>query len=198
LQPFKNLSGTVSWRVSGVLHGERVRRNFRDRGDALAEKRALELRALQAASGMREVGTFLTDTQLREAEAAFLRLRELAANQAQPTQPHQQQTRSLTFYLDYALRHYKEPVAWKPLAEAIGEYVARREADCKREQISEIQLYTIKNHMRRLTVFFPGIAVADLSAERIIQFCESGTGKAVKSGVAGDLSEAKNAGRTKK
>jgi hypothetical protein len=47
LRPFKNGSGSISWRVSGVLHGERVRRNFRDRGDVLAEKQGLELRAIR-------------------------------------------------------------------------------------------------------------------------------------------------------
>ena len=56
------------------LSGERVRKNFKDRAEAAAEKSALELKALQLASGLRSAATFLSDDELREAEAAFRRL----------------------------------------------------------------------------------------------------------------------------
>jgi hypothetical protein len=86
---FENRNGVISWRVCGWLHGVRIRRNFKSRDEAAAEKAVLELRALQVASGVRAAATFLTDDQLSEAEAAFRRIGD--------------RKRSLTFYLDYAL-----------------------------------------------------------------------------------------------
>ena len=54
------------------------------------------MKAMESASGKQSVVTLLATDQVREAEAAFHRL------QANP--------RSLTFYLDYALANYREPV----------------------------------------------------------------------------------------
>ena len=71
---FKNRNGGVSWRVSGWLHGLRIRKNFPTREEAGAEKSTLELKAIQMASGMRAAMTSLRDDQLRQAEAIFQRL----------------------------------------------------------------------------------------------------------------------------
>jgi hypothetical protein len=54
---FKNRNGATSWRVSGWLHGVRVRKNFRAREEAAAEKAALEVKSAQAASGLRPAAT---------------------------------------------------------------------------------------------------------------------------------------------
>jgi len=66
---FENRNGVISWRVSGWLHGLRVRKNFKSREEAGAELAALEAKAAQAAGNVRGTSTFLTDDQLREAEA---------------------------------------------------------------------------------------------------------------------------------
>ena len=72
---FKNRNGATSWRVSGLLAGVRIRRNFPSLEEAAAEKTALEQSALQGtSSGPRAATTFLTADQLRDAEAAFRRL----------------------------------------------------------------------------------------------------------------------------
>ena len=42
---FENRNGVISWRVTGWLHGERVRRNFKTREEAAAEKATLEIQA---------------------------------------------------------------------------------------------------------------------------------------------------------
>ncbi|MGA3007557.1 MAG: hypothetical protein ABSE59_06665 [Opitutaceae bacterium] len=68
---FENRNGVTSWRVAGILHGLRVRKNFRTREEAFAEKAALELKALQIAAGQRPVVTNLTQDQACEAEAAL-------------------------------------------------------------------------------------------------------------------------------
>ena len=65
---FENRNGVISWRVSGWLHGLRVRKNFKSREEAGAELAALEAKAAQAAGNVRGTSTFLTDDQLREAE----------------------------------------------------------------------------------------------------------------------------------
>lgn len=68
---FQNASGSTAWRVTGWLHGLRVRKNFKSREEAAAEKAALEIKALQATSGLRSIATPLTDAQVREAAGGF-------------------------------------------------------------------------------------------------------------------------------
>ena len=43
--PFKNRNGVVSFRVIGWIDGERIRRNFKTRAEANAEKTQLEIGA---------------------------------------------------------------------------------------------------------------------------------------------------------
>ena len=111
-----------SFRVDGRLHGVRIRRNFKTKEEAAAEKATIELKALQATSGLQSVTTFLATDQLREAESAFRRL--------------QRKPRSLTFYLDFALANYREAVAHKPLAEAVAEYITVKEYELEQDLIS--------------------------------------------------------------
>jgi hypothetical protein len=62
---FLNRNGVISWRVAGWLHGVRIRKNLKTKEEAAAEKAALELKAMQATSGLRSATTFLADEQLR-------------------------------------------------------------------------------------------------------------------------------------
>ncbi len=50
---FENRNGVTSWRVTGWLHGLRIRKNFKTREEAAAEKATLELKTLQTTAGMR-------------------------------------------------------------------------------------------------------------------------------------------------
>ena len=122
LTRFENQSGLLSWRVEGRLHGIRIRKNVQSREEAAAEKATLELKSMQAASGLRMSTTFLTDAQLREAEAAYQRLIG--------------QPRSLACYLDYALTNYRAPELDVALGDAAAEYVAaiRNVPEAKRER----------------------------------------------------------------
>ena len=67
---FQNRNGVISWRVDGRLHGVRIRKNFKTREEAIAEKATQELKALQADAGLQSTTTFLSEEQLREAETA--------------------------------------------------------------------------------------------------------------------------------
>jgi hypothetical protein len=106
---FINRNGAVSWRVCGNLHGVRIRRNFKSREEAGAEKAALEVKALQEASSLRASATFLDENQLREAETAFRRLAD--------------RPWSLTVYLDYALANFRDPTREVLLVDAVAEYL---------------------------------------------------------------------------
>ena len=108
---FKNPVGADSFRVSGRLNGVRIRRNFKTRIEAEAEREVLELQRMDSANKLRHVVTRLTNDQIREAESAYQRIGD---------RPQQ----SLAFYVDHALKSYQEPPPAMPLTEAISHYVA--------------------------------------------------------------------------
>ena len=58
---FENRNGVTSWRVGGRLHGVRIRKNFKSRDEAIAEKASQELKALQADAGLQSATTFLSE-----------------------------------------------------------------------------------------------------------------------------------------
>lgn len=133
---FENRNGVTSWRVSGVLHGIRLRKNFKTREEAAAEKAALEIKALQSTSGLRSIATALTEERVREAEALFQRV--------------EGKSHPLSFYVDFALANYREPEKQKTLAEGITEYVAAREHEFAQDQLSAPQMKRIRNDLKRL------------------------------------------------
>ena len=157
---FENRNGISSWRVSGFLHGLRLRKNFKTREEAAAEKAVLEIKALQATSGLRSIATALTEERVREAEALFQRV--------------EGKSRQLSFYVDFALATYREPDKQKSLAEGITEYVAAKEHEFAQDQISAPQMQRIRNDLKRLLLHFPGKSVADLTVSSLIGFLELG------------------------
>lgn len=159
LTRFKNRSGAISWRVDGRLHGVRIRKNFKTREEAIGEQAALELKALQLATGMRAAPTVLTDQQLREAEAVFHRL----GNTARP----------LSFYVDFALANYREPEKQKAIADACAEYVAAKTREHEQDQLSVPVLARIGWEMERLERHFTGRTVAEITPSNIVAYLEA-------------------------
>ncbi len=157
---FENRNGIISWRVDGRLHGVRFRKNFKTREEAAAEKTALELKALQAESGIRSATTFLTDAQLREAEDAFRRLTG--------------RTGSLLVYLEYALANYREPNQQKPLTDAVAEYYATKKTAHERTLLSMRQLRSIENELNAFKARFPKAIVSGFSASNLVPYLERG------------------------
>ena len=158
LTRFENQSGLLSWRVEGRLHGIRIRKNFQSREEAAAEKAALELKSMQAASGLRMTTTFLTDTQLREAEAAYQRLLG--------------QPRSLACYLDYALTNYRAPELDVALGDAAAEYVAAKWAECERGLVSDLQCRAINWELETFKKWFPAHTMAKFTAAALVPYLE--------------------------
>lgn len=157
---FENRNGITSWRVAGWLHGVRIRKNFKTKEEAAAEKAALELNALQAASGLRATATSLSNEQIREAEAVFRRL--------------EGRTRSLGFYVDFALTNYRDPVRDISVADAAKEYVALREADFKQGNLSKRQFTSYRCELGALEIWFTGKTVAELTAQALTEFFKRG------------------------
>lgn len=128
---FKNRTGSVSWRVTGYLHGNRVRKNVPTREEAVAERAALEIKAIQASSGQRAVVTSLSDIQLREAESLFHRATG--------------KPRTLTFYVDYALANYREPEHQKRVTDAVSDYVAAKKREFEEDQLTKLREALVAN-----------------------------------------------------
>ncbi len=160
---FENRNGTKSWRVDGRLHGVRFRKNFKAREEAAAEKAALEIRALQAVAGLRQIATALTEEQVREAEALFQRVKS--------------KSRSLSFYVDFAFEHYREPEQQKTLTDAIRDYVAAKspakEHEYDQQHISYPQLKRITWDLQRLAKHFKNRTVAEITVSGLVAFLES-------------------------
>jgi len=157
---FENRNGVVSWRVSGLLAGVRIRKNFKTREEAAAEKAALEIRAEQATSGLRTVTTCLTTEQVRDAEAVIRRL--------------DGQTHSLAFCADYTLANYRTPAREKVLVDAVVEYLAAKQREHERGIISKVQVCSIKKELALLQGHFPGTPISLLITPKLIAFCERG------------------------
>src|SRR6202451_587251 len=152
---FDNRNGKTSWRVDGRIDGVRFRRNFKTKEEAVAEKAILDLKYLQLSSNIRSATTFLNDTELRHAEAAFQRL---GTNPVPP----------LLLYLEFALANYRDPQAPKPLAEAVAAYVAVKTKQFERALLSRLQLKNIVNGLRALQTRFPAAAMADFTPEVLL------------------------------
>src|SRR5665213_291922 len=157
---FANRNGKPSWRVSGWLHGVRIRKNFKSREDAAVQKSVLEIRAAQAAAGLRQTTTFLADPQLREAEGAFRRL--------------EGHSHTLLFYLDYALANYREPQEQKPLEQAVDEYVATKRKECERSLLSPQQLRSIRDELNVLRKHVPDGPVCQLTPSNLKAYLQRG------------------------
>ena len=157
---FENRNGVISWRVDGRLGGVRLRKNFKTREEAAAEKTSLERKAEQLEAGLSSVMTCLTTEQVRAAEAVFSRL---------TGHPH-----SLAFCVDYTLTNYRAPERERPLAEAIADYLTFKQHERERGIISAVQVGSIKKELALLQGHFPESMVAALTPEKLTAFCERG------------------------
>jgi integrase len=156
---FTNPSGEVVFRISGWLDGKRIRKNFPTRAEAEAERQVLEVQGLQGETGIHTAVTRLLEDQLHEAEAVFRRL---------DGRPH-----SLSFYVEFALANYHEPLAQKLLTEAVTEFLAIKDHEREQDLLSESYLTRVKRDLKRLQKDFPGATVAELTGTRLLGYFEA-------------------------
>jgi hypothetical protein len=157
---FVNRCGAVSWRVDGRLHGVRIRRNFKSKEEAAGEKAALEIRAERDTSGMHSIMTRLTAEQAREAEALFQRL--------------EGRDRTLSFYVDFALATYRDPIHDHSIADAVKEYLALRASDEAQGNLSHRQIRSFGLELRALESVFRGKTVSELISDALVAFLKRG------------------------
>ena len=160
ISEFTNPSGNIVFRLSGWLDGKRIRKNFPSRADASAERQILEIQCLQSETSIRAVATRLTDAQLHEAEAAFRRLADA--------------TKSLSFYLDFALANYRAPDREQTLADAVKDYLAFKQREHDQNLLSISQLDHIRRHLDVLKKRFPAVLVSQLTTQQLAAHCQRG------------------------
>lgn len=156
IQPFTNpRTGTASWRVTGSKRdGARVRENFAEQVSAQCRQVELETEWLARQTDTSVRATKLTDTQLKLAEVAFIRL---DADQ------------DLMLAVDHWLKHGKQhAVAESPrLDDAVTKWLLWLEQESKLRKLSKANL------RRRVNVFtnsVPNMRVADITPETIEGF----------------------------
>lgn len=159
ITPFTNPSGEIVFRVTGWLDGKRIRKNLPTRAEADAERQVLEVQHAQGETGIRTAITRLTEDQLHDAEAVFRRL---------DGRPH-----SLSFYVEFALANYREPVTQKLLSEAVVEFLVIKDHELEQDLLSEPYLTRVKRDLKRLQKHFPDATVADVTGTKLIEYLEA-------------------------
>ena len=158
IRPFKNPSGQIVYQVDGFINGKRIRKNFQSRKEAVAEKDAQTLEAMQAVdSNLRLVSTFLADDKLREAESVFLKIRD--------------DKRSLSHLIDFALTNCPKPDKYITLVDALNSYRKQRDADLASGLISAPQHTTIRRTLASFTKHTPCTNVSSVTPVLIRDYC---------------------------
>jgi len=159
ISEFTNPSGNIVFQLYARLDGTRFRKNFATREEAEAERQVQEIQWLQRETGIRAAATRLTDEQLHEAESMFRRIAGLP--------------RSLSFYVEFALDNYREPISQKPLSEAITAYTAEKQHEREQDLLSDPYFTRIKRDLKRLQKHFKEVTVAEVAGDRLRAYLEA-------------------------
>jgi integrase len=158
---FNNPSRDVVWRLSGTLNGERIRRNFKTRKEAVAERQVLEIKHLNSQSDGQQVWTTLTHDQNRDAIAAANLLQQAGSN------------KTLSFSVNYLLTHYKESAETMTIEAAVVEYVEEKTLEYERGIISRRQERAIRIEMDKLQRFFATRMIGEIQAEELKDYLDT-------------------------
>jgi integrase len=121
---FKNRSGNASWRVSGTVNGERIRKNFASHAEALNEKQQYN-NVLSLNIQHRTAVTTLSDGQIGEAQEAFERLGD---------------DHSLRFAVDFFLQNYRAPTCNYTIKDVLDDfYEDKRSAGVRERSITQLR-----------------------------------------------------------
>ena len=142
--------GSEAWRLSGTLNGEQIRKNFKSRNEAVAERQQLSIRYLNEQSEGQTFWTTLTHEQNKEAISAIYLLRQAKSN------------KSLTFAVNFFLSHYKEAAETMTVEEAIREYCDHKSREMEHGIISFGQEQGITFAMKKFKRYFTGRIVNEI------------------------------------
>lgn len=135
-----------TFRVTGWLNGQRIRRQFSSQAEAMGERDRLAVQAANAAREIRAVNTRLTSAELAEAEASIKRLGKT----------------SLCFAVDWFLENYRPPVTECRLDIAITSF---REA--KAPHVTALVDRDYRLALDALSTAFPEMKVHEPTTEKI-------------------------------
>lgn len=157
---FENPSGGIAWRLSGTLNGKRIRENYKTRPEAVAQRQKYDVEVLNAVPEGRTIWTTLTPEENRDAVAAMNSLRSADSSA------------TLSFAVDFFLKHYRPPENEKSVAEAATEYLEKRDRDCLKGFVSSLQLKAIRHEMDWLKLCFPDRVVSSVTLEDYRDYLE--------------------------
>ncbi len=145
---FKNRAGSTSWRVTGMLDGKQIRRNFSNRAEADGELQALVTAWLNLpVTPLR--ATRLTDAQIQQAEVAFSEIDGFAL--------------SLVESVKWAKQNYSDPQKRISVAEAFEIFLSEKRA----ANLSPAYLRTLNQRVGRLAKIFDTKLVSDVQKEQV-------------------------------
>lgn len=156
-----------TFQVVGYLHGARIRRRFKSRDEALGGKSRLEVQAANDENDVRALNTRLAPAQLAEAETCFRRL----------------DGKSLTLAVDWFLDTYRPPLAEKPLADAVADFVASRIGKGE-----EVHRDNVENKLEAFARAFPARSVHSFETPHVVAYLQGqGWGPKSQNNVRGIL-----------
>lgn len=162
---FTNPSGEEVFRLSGTLNGERIRKNFRNRADAVDERQKLTVRFHNEEPSGKTIWTTLSQEENQEAIAATSILKRSGS------------VRSLTFAVNYFLNHFKEAAFCVSIAEAADQYLEQKSRDAQRRIITQRQEKAITMELKKMVSHFEGRMINEITAEEIRAYLDSPLGR---------------------
>ena len=162
---FTKPSGARSYRVTGTLDGQTIRKNFKTKSEAIAFRQRMDIEFLNKESDGQTVWTTLTQDQNREAIAAVNLLKRSGS------------TKPLSFAVKYLLEHYKEAEENKSPAEAAEIYLKEKVREVERGIIIQRQERAIRLELNKFSQFFEGRVIGEISSTEIREYLDSPVGR---------------------
>ena len=165
---FTYRNGTEAYRVTGSVEGKQVRKNFKTRKEALKERDRLEVERLNGETDGQSIWTTLSRDQNRDAIAAVSKLAAAGSD------------KTLSFAVDFMLKHYRETESSVALDQAVTAYRKQRELEEARGIISPRQLKSIQSEMAGLKLHFgarPLSEITDVDLGSYLQSARTGNNK---------------------
>jgi integrase len=162
---FSNPSGARSYRVTGTLDGQTIRKNFKSKSEAIAFRQRMDIEFLNQESDGQTVWTTLTQDQNREAIAAVNLLKRAGS------------TKPLSFAVQYLLEHYKEAEENKSPAEAAEIYLKEKVREVERGIIIKRQERAIRLELNKFSQFFDGRVIGEIISTEIREYLDSPIGR---------------------
>lgn len=159
---FTNPSGQKVWRVSGSLHGKQVRRNFKTRSEATAERDRLEIQRINGSNHGRHMWVKISHEEHDDAFTALSLLKKAESR------------KSLTDAVQFFLGNHQEPDLEISTQSAVEEYLGLREGDSLNGTITTRQLYSIRSELKRFSSLFREKPISFIAIPEIDEFLSAG------------------------